>query len=69
MGTCKRRVIAMGLAAAAALSPPSLAWAAADTAMRLAAPSSQEETIYRPECRGDEISNGWLSCPIAEGRT
>ena len=62
MGTV-RRAIALGVLMAAASSPAS--WAASDPRTKLAAPTAQEETIYRPECPSHETSSAWLSCRIA----
>ena len=63
MGTMKRRVIALGILLASATS--SAAWATSDPRVRFAAPTAQEETIYRPECPSDETSSAWLSCRLA----
>jgi len=58
-----RSAIALGILALPALSPA--AWAASDPRMKFAAPTAQEETIYRPECPSNETSNAWPACHIA----
>jgi len=63
MATMRRRAIALAVLAAAAVSQTG--WAASDPCMRLAAPTAQEETIYRPDCPSDETSSTWLPCRIA----
>ena len=45
----------IGTAAAAAAAPPS--WLKPDANMKLAMPTAQEETIYRPDCPGEEAPN------------
>ena len=63
MATVRRRVIALGVLAAAAITQTG--WAASDPRMKFAAPTAQEETIYRPDCPSDETSSTWLPCRIA----
>ena len=63
METMNGGVIALGILLAAASS--SAAWAASDPRVKFAAPTAQEETIYRPECPSDETSSAWLSCRVA----
>jgi hypothetical protein len=64
MGAFKGGALALGMLAAPALAPTSTAWPA-DVVMQSAAPTPQDETIYRPECPNDEVSSGWLLCRIA----
>ena len=63
MGTVSTRAIALGLLAVSAVSPAG--WAASDPHMKFAAPTAQEETIYRPDCPSSETSSGWPACRVA----
>jgi hypothetical protein len=65
MGTVTRSAIALRMLVAVAWTPTTAVSAAPDPTIKLAAPTAQEETIYRPECPSDEISSGWLSCRVA----
>jgi len=53
----------MALAILTAGSPA--AWAASDPRMKFAAPTAQEETIYRPECPSEETASTWPPCRVA----
>ena len=63
MGTMSRNAIALGILAVSAMRPA--AWAASDPHMKFAAPTAQEETIYRPDCPSNETSSAWPACRIA----
>jgi hypothetical protein len=62
MATMRRRAIALAVLAAAISQT---CWAASNPRMKFAAPTAQEETIYRPECPSDETSSTGLPCRIA----
>jgi len=63
MGTVSRHALALAILAASAFG--SAGWAASDAHTKFAAPSAQEETIYRPECPSDETSSVWQPCRVA----
>jgi hypothetical protein len=63
MGTVSRCAITLGILAVSAVGPA--AWAASDPRTKFAAPTAQEETIYRPECPSNETSNVWPACRVA----
>jgi len=63
MGTVSRHTLALAILAASAFG--SAGWAASDARTKFAAPSAQEETIYRPECPSDETSSVWQPCRVA----
>jgi hypothetical protein len=65
MQGCTTHPIAVAVAIAAALSPAGSAWAASEPRFKLAMPTAPEETVYRPECPGDEVSSAWLPCQVA----
>jgi hypothetical protein len=59
--------IAMPLVAASIVAGHTAASAVSDTRSYRAMPAAQEETIYRPECPGNETSNAWMACRLADG--
>jgi len=63
MGTVNRFALALALLTTPAFGPAG--WAASDAHMKFAAPTAQDETIYRPECPSDETSSAWLPCRVA----
>ena len=60
-----RRLMAIIVLAAAAMTQSIPSWAASKADVKLAMPRGQEETIYRPDCPSDESSTGGTGCRFA----
>jgi hypothetical protein len=63
MATTRSPTIALGILMAIAAS--SAGQPASDPHMKFAAPTAQEETIFRPECPGEGTSSTWPPCQVA----
>ena len=57
--------LAVAAAVAASFSPDGSARAAFAAPSTLAMPKAPDETVYRPECPGDEVTGIWLKCQMA----